>query len=226
MAKHTKRLRILVADDHDLVRRGIRGLLRTQRGWSIVAEAATGREAIQMAKKSRPDLAILDVDMPDLDGLEATRQILEASGDTTVLILTLHGSDLLLRRALEMGARGYVLKSDLPDQLIKAIRTVSRGKQFLAPKATDVMVHAFLRGDVERKASGRLQERPTPRELEILRLLAVGKSNKEIAAELGITVRTAETHRAKIMQKLGFHSLAELIHYAFRQGIVSPSGEC
>ena len=224
MARGTKRLRILVADDHELVRRGIRGQLSARRGWIIVGEAMNGREAVEKASKLKPDIAIVDVSMPDLDGLQATRQIREAAPSTEVVILTMHESDQMVRRVLEAGARGYVLKSDLAAHLVKAVKDVSAGKLFLTPKVSDMVLKGFLKNADQHDSMEHFEVRPTPREVEIIRLLALGKPNKKIAAELGITIRTVETHRAKIMLKLGMHSLAELIHYAIRHKIMSAPG--
>jgi DNA-binding NarL/FixJ family response regulator len=226
MTRATKRLRILVADDHELVRRGIRGLLRARRGWIVVGEAMNGREAVEKANKLKPDVAILDISMPDLDGLQATRQIREAVPTTEVIALTMHESDQMVRRVLHAGALGYVLKSDLATQLVKAVKNVSAGKLFLTPRVSDIVLKGFLTTGNRVHTTGDSQVLPTPRETEIVRLLAEGKSNKEIALELGITVRTVETHRAKIMRKVGVHSLAELIHYAIRHKIfTAPSTE-
>src|ERR1700704_3006224 len=224
MARGTKRLRILVADDHELVRRGIREQLRARRGWIIVGEAMNGREAVEKASKLKPDVAIVDISMPDLDGLQATRQIREAAPSTEVVVLTMHESDQMVRRVLEAGARGYVLKSDLAAHLVKAVKDVSAGKLFLTPKVSDMGLKGLLKTADQHDSKEHFQARPTPREVEIIRLLALGKPNKKIAAELGITIRTVETHRAKIMLKLGMHSLAELIHYAIRHKIMSAPG--
>ena len=224
MTKATKPLRILVADDHELVRRGIRGLLRARRGWTVVGEAMNGREAVEKANRLKPDVAILDISMPDLDGLQATRRIREAVPTTEVVVLTMHESDQMVRRVLDAGARGYVLKSDLATHLVKAVKDVCAGKMFLTPRVSDIVVRGFLATEEESDPTEHSEARPTPREVEIIRLLAEGKANKEIAAKLGITIRTVETHRAKIMLKLGLHSLAELIHYAIRHKIfTSPS---
>jgi DNA-binding NarL/FixJ family response regulator len=222
MTRSAKKLRILVADDHELVRRGIRGLLRIRRGWTVVGEAANGREAVEKATKLKPDVAIVDISMPDLDGLQATRQIREVAPGASVVILTMHESDQMVRRVLEAGALGYVLKSDLATHLVRAVRDVSGGKLFLTPKVSGIVLKGFLKTGSQPGPVEHLQVRPTPREVEIIRLLAEGNSNKKIAADLGITVRTVETHRAKIMLKLGLHSLAELIHYAIRNEIVPP----
>lgn len=217
-----KKLRILIADDHAVVRRGVRGLLRAQRGWRVVSEAANGREAVEKAKKLKPDLAILDISMPDLDGLQVTRQIREALPNAKVLILTMHESDQMVRRVLGAGAHGYVLKSDLAACLVKGVKHISDGKRFLTPKVSAIGLESFLRTESHHQKTQQPQARPTPREMEIIRLLAQGKANKQIAALLGITVRTVETHRATIMVKLGLHSIVELIHYAVRHGVFSP----
>jgi DNA-binding NarL/FixJ family response regulator len=224
MTRGAKRLRILVADDHELVRRGIRGVLRSRRGWTVVGEAMNGREAVEKAGKLKPDVAILDIGMPDLDGLQATRQIREATPNTQVVVLTMHESDQMVRRVLDAGALGYVLKSDLATHLVKAVKNVSGGKLFLTPRVSDIVLKGFLKTGNRPDATEPPQVRPTPREVEVIRLLAEGKVNKEIAAELGITTRTVETHRARIMLKLGLHSLTELIHYAIRHEIFSAPG--
>jgi DNA-binding NarL/FixJ family response regulator len=224
MNRREAKLRILVADDHELVRRGIRGLLCARRGWTVVGEAVNGQEAVEKASKLKPDIAILDISMPDLDGLHATRRIRETVPSTEVVVLTMHDSDQMVRRVLDAGALGYVLKSDLAAHLVKAVKDVSAGKLFLTPKVSDIVLKGFLKTRNQTDLREHLQAQPTPREVEIIRFLAEGKANKEIAAELGITIRTVETHRAKIMLKLGLHSLAELIHYAIRHELFSPPG--
>ena len=219
MAKAKKRL--LIADDHELVRHGIRSVLRAERGWAVVGEAEDGQEAVRKALTLRPDLIILDITMPLLDGLEVTRQIRDGLPDAKVLILTMHESSQMIRRVLEAGARGYVLKSELAAQLVKAAKAVLHGELALSPKVSNLVLSSFLRAPENPKQVDGQEVRPTAREVEILRLLARGKSNKEISVELGITVRTVETHRAKIMSKLGVHSVVELVHYATQHGIVS-----
>jgi DNA-binding NarL/FixJ family response regulator len=219
MTRGTKRLGILVADDHELVRRGIRELLRARRGWTVVGEAMNGREAVEKANRLKPDVAILDISMPDLDGLQATRQIREVTPNTQVVVLTMHESDQMVRRVLDAGALGYVLKSDLAAHLVKAVKNVSAGKLFLTPRVSDIVLKGFLKTGNQPGLAEHSHARPTPREAEIIRLLAEGNPNKKIAAELGITIRTVETHRARIMLKLGLHSLAELVHYAIRHKI-------
>jgi len=224
MTRSTKRLRILVADDHELVRRGIQELLRARGGWKVVAEAVNGLEAVEKASELKPDVAILDISMPDLDGLQATRQIRETAPGTSVVVLTMHESDQMVRRVLDAGALGYVLKSDLAKHLVKAVKNVSAGKLFLTPRVSDIVLKGFLKTGNQPGPTENSRPRPTPREVEIIRLLAEGKANKEIGAELGITTRTVETHRARIMLKLGLHSLTELIHYAIRHEIFSAPG--
>jgi DNA-binding NarL/FixJ family response regulator len=214
-------LRILIADDHELVRRGVRGILQAQRGWKVINEAADGGEALEKARKSKPDVVIVDIGMPNLDGLEATRQIAQAAPQIRILVLTMHESDHMVRRVFEAGALGYVLKSDLAANLVKAVKAVSQGKQFLTPKVSEIVLQSFLNAGKEAHPPTRLTGNPTPRELEIIRLLVDGKTNKEIAAALGITVRTVETHRANIMLKLGVHSISELIRYATRHDLHS-----
>src|SRR5437899_3119829 len=185
MTRPPKKLRIFVADDHELVRHGIRGLLRTRRGWKVVGEAANGQDAVERTSKLKPDVAILDISMPDLDGLQATRRIREAVPTTEVVVLTMHESDQMVRRVLEAGARGYVLKSDLATHLLKAVKHVSAGKLFLTPRVSEIVVRGFLKTGNESDLTEHSQARPTPREVEIIRLLAEGRANKEIAAKLG-----------------------------------------
>ena len=216
-----RKLRILIADDHGLVRRGARTILQAHRGWKVVGEAADGREALEKALKLKPDVLVVDISMPELDGVEVIRQIRKSLAETKVLVLTMHESDHMIRRALDAGANGYLLKSDLIEYLPKAVRAVAENKTFLTPKISEIVLEGFINArnqSEEKKPAG---PRITARELEIIRLLAEGKSNKEVSTQLGITVRTVETHRSKIMLKLGLHSLAELIHYAMRNEIIS-----
>jgi DNA-binding NarL/FixJ family response regulator len=221
MARASKKLRILLADDHELVRRGIRGLLRVRCGWRVVAEAANGQEAVEKTNELKPDVAIMDVSMPRLDGLQATQRIREVSPNTEVVVLTMHESEQMVRRVLDAGALGYVLKSDLSANLVRAVKNVSAGRLFLAPRVSEIVLKGFLRHAIQADPAKQPRARLTSREVEIIRRLAEGKANKVIAADLGIATRTAETHRAKIMLKLGVHSLAELIHYAIRHKIFS-----
>lgn len=219
--KTRSKLRIVVVDDHELVRRGIRNLLETRHGWKVIGEAAGGRDAVDQVKKLKPDILILDITMPDMDGLEATRQLHEARVSTRILILTMHESDQMVRRVLEAGALGYVLKSDMAAQLVRAVEDLAQDKISLTPKVSKIVLDGFLKTQGGLKKAEHSKARPTARERQVIRLLAEGELNKEIAAELGITVRTVETHRARIVAKMGFHSLSDLIRYAIREKIVA-----
>jgi len=219
-----KKLRILLADDHGLVRVGARAVLQSQHGWRVVGEAVNGREAVEKAIELKPDVAVVDIGMPELDGIEVTRQIRTSAPETRVLVLTMHESGQMVRRALDAGASGYLLKSDLTESLAKAVETVADGNRFLPPKVSEIVMEEFLSSTSKNQQGESASTPATPREVEVIRLLAEGKTNKEIAALLGITVRTVETHRAKIMLKLRLHSLAELIHYAVRRGIATVQG--
>jgi DNA-binding NarL/FixJ family response regulator len=213
-----KGLRILLADDHEIVRHGLRRLLEAQPGWEICGEAGSGREAVEKARSARPDVAVLDYSMPELNGVEAARQILEALPKTEVLLLTMHDSEQFLREALEAGVRGFVLKSDAMSEMVAAVRAVSSHERFLSPGASGLALEGFLRG-VE-PGRGPSADGLTPREREVVQLLARGKSNKEVASALDISVKTVEAHRANIMHKLGFTSFSDLVHYAIRNKIV------
>jgi DNA-binding NarL/FixJ family response regulator len=208
-------VRILVADDHPVVRTGLRALLESRSGWQVCAEAANGREAVEKARQLTPDVAVLDIGMPLLNGVEATRQIRKLSPKTEILILTMHDAELLVQEVLEAGALGYILKDDADRNLIAAVDALRRHKPFLSSRVSKAALPA---GGTEGDRSSR--SRLTPRQREILQLLAEGKSNKEVAAVLGITVKTAETHRANIMLKLNFHSITELVRYAVRNKII------
>jgi DNA-binding NarL/FixJ family response regulator len=210
-------LRILVADDHHVVRAGLRTLLETKSGWRVCAEAANGREAVEKARELKPDVAVLDIGMPLLNGIEATRQIRKVSPETEVLILTMHDSEVMIQGVLEAGARGYILKDDADRNLLAAVEALRHHKPYLSSRVFAAALQADLPiGD----ASARPRHRLTPREREILQLLAEGKGNKEIAEFLSISVKTAETHRANIMLKLNFHSITELVRYAVRNHII------
>ena len=228
MKNMRKRLRILIADDHELVRHGIRAVLGAENGWVIIGEATDGLDAVVKAVQLRPDIAILDITMPMLDGLEAARRIRTDAPETKVLVLTMHESDQMVCRVMEAGARGYILKTDLPNQLVRAVKEVLAGRAYLTPKASELVARGIVEEAERSKRSGPelvTELVPlTPREIEVLGLLAAGRSNKEVAAVLGMTVRTAETHRAKIMLKLGLHSLVELVHYAARHGLAEIPG--
>jgi DNA-binding NarL/FixJ family response regulator len=215
-----KPLRILIADDHDLVRRGIRELLQSYPFWSICAEAKTGRDAVAKSEALKPDIAILDISMPDLNGLEATRRIRKASPRTEVLILTMHSSDHLTREILDTGARGYILKSDSARDLAIAIETLANHKPFLTPDATQLILKGFNSGGSIAEGPDLIRDQLTPREREIIQLLAEGKTSKEVATALSIKVKTAETHRSNIMRKLEIHTTSELVRYAIHNQII------
>lgn len=222
------RIRILVADDHEIVRRGLRALLEAQPEWEVVAEAVTGREAVEKAKQTTPEVAILDVGMPDLNGLEATRQLLKALPATEVLILTMHENEQIVREVLDAGARGYVLKSDAGRDLVAAVEALCQHRTFFSSKVSDMLLNSYLRHGDRPADSGLAittespRSRLTAREREIVQLLAEGKSNKEVASALNISIKTAETHRTNIMNKLDLRSITELVRYAVRNNIVEP----
>jgi DNA-binding NarL/FixJ family response regulator len=214
-------LRILLADDHDIVRRGLRELLEQQPGWSVCAEAANGREAVELAREHRPHVAILELTMPELNGLEATRRIRQELPETQVLVFTMHDSEELLRGVLRAGARGYLLKSDAARQLVPAVESLSQRKAFFSGRVSEVLLEGFL--DSERRRSDELgTERLTAREREIVQLLAEGKSNKDVARALDLSVKTVETHRASVMRKLDLHSIADLVRFAIRNHMIAP----
>jgi DNA-binding NarL/FixJ family response regulator len=215
-----RQVRILVADDHSIVRRGVRALLETHRGWRVCGEAATGAEAVKQAKKLRPDVAVVDITMPDLNGFEATRQIRAAAPQTEVLVLTVHESEQALREVLDAGALGYVSKSDLDLNLSAAIESLLRHKPFFSSRVSEMMLERYLKRDVLPKLPGTEPALLTARQREIVRLLAEGKTNKEVALILGISVKTAETHRNNIMRKLQLRSFSHLVRYAIRHNLV------
>jgi DNA-binding NarL/FixJ family response regulator len=213
--------RILVADDHDGVRRGLRELLEAQPGWQVVAEARAGREAVAEAVRTRPDVAVLDVALPELDGLEATRRIRGVLPATEVLALTARPSEWELRAALLAGARGYLPKSDADNRLVAAVAALAEHRSYFTDEIPAELLDAVVRDAAapgERAEGGAL----TAREREVVQLLAEGRGNKEAAEALGISVKTVETHRAAVMRKLGLGSLAELVRYAVRNQIIEP----
>ncbi len=218
-----KKLRILLADDHALLRTGVRGVLENNEAWKVVGEAGKGIEAIAKAKKLKPDLVIVDISLPDIDGLQVARQIREAIPTAKLLVLTMHESDQIVRRAIDAGAHGFVLKSDLTDRLVKAVKDLSLGKRLLIPRSSISESSEQRIANRRSENSKRMDSRITPREVQVIRRLALGRVNKEVALDLGITVRTVETHRAKIMDKLGIHLIAELVHYAIRNNIIPVS---
>lgn len=211
-------LRILVADDHQVVRTGLRTLLESKAGWQVCAEAANGREAVEKASELHPDVAVLDIGMPLMNGVEATRQIRKVSPGTEILILTMHDSEHMIQGVMDAGARGYILKDDADRNLLAAVESLRRHKPYLSSRVSA----AAAAGSSDTDGMERTARRLTPREREIVQLLAEGKSNKEIATYLKISVKTAETHRANIMLKMNFHSVTDLVRYAVKNKIIQP----
>jgi len=210
-------VRILLADDHDVVRHGLRHLLEQQEGWTVCGEASGGRQAVEMARSLQPDVAVLDVTMPDLNGLEATRQIRKASPRTEVLVFTMHESEHLVREVLAAGAKGYMLKSDAARSIVAAVEALAARKPYFNWKVSETILEGFLRAAAAGSEDGTEANEPlTPREREIAQLLAEGRSNKEVATRLDISVKTVETHRASLMRKIGARSVVDIVRYALR----------
>jgi DNA-binding NarL/FixJ family response regulator len=211
-------LRILVADDHEVVRRGLCALLKSHPGWEVCAEASDGREAVEKVRHVKPDVVILDIGMPNLNGLAATRQIVHNDERQRVIILTVTDSEQVIREVLAAGARGFVLKSDAARDLIAAVEAIEKNRTFFTSRVGQIVLTGYLK-------NGQPQAEPvlptlTPREREVVQLLAEGKSTKEVASVLNLSTKTAETHRSNIMRKLGIHSVSELVLYAVRNNIV------
>lgn len=215
------KIRVLIADDHAVVRQGLKALLESEASCTVCGEAASGREAVQLAAKLKPDVAILDVSMPSLNGLEAARQIRKSAGRTEILILTMHDSEQLAHALLSAGVLGYVLKSDVPRDLAAGVESVYHRRPFFTSKVARMVLSGFLRNSSDTQPDGTaIPCSLTAREREIVQLLAEGKSNKEVATVLDVSLKTAETHRANLMRKLGFHSISDLVHYAVRNQII------
>jgi DNA-binding NarL/FixJ family response regulator len=212
-------VRILIADDHELFRRGLAAELTQVPGWVVAGEASNGRDAVELAAALKPDLVVLDLTMPELNGLEAARKIISVNPAARVLILTAHESEQLVREVLSAGAQGYVLKSDAGRILIAALQALLDGRSFFTSNVARMVLDGYLRSE-SRDAS--TPETLSAREREIVQLLAEGNSNKDIARTLKISVKTTETHRSNIMRKMGFGSLPELVRYAIRNKIIEP----
>jgi DNA-binding NarL/FixJ family response regulator len=211
-------LRILVADDHEVVRRGLCALLASHAGWEVCGEASDGREAVEKTKQLKPDVVILDIGMPNLNGLAATRQILRNDSHQKVIILTVTDSEQVIRDVLDAGARGFVLKSDAARDLISAVEALQRDRTFFTSRVGQLVLSGYLKNG--QSPSETTIPTLTPREREVVQLLAEGKSTKEVAAMLSLSTKTAETHRSNIMRKLNIHSVSELVLYAVRNNIV------
>ncbi len=215
------KLRILIADDHEVVRRGLCTLLQSHEGWEICGEAKDGRIAVEKAKQLKPDVVILDIGMPNLNGLVATRQLVQQDPLCKVIVLTITDSDHVIREALDAGARGFVLKSDAARDLVTAVEALQQNRMFFTPRVNDMVLNGFLGGG----RGGVIPATPqlpqlTPREREVIQLLAEGKSSKEVASLLNLSTKTAETHRSNIMRKLGFHSIRDVVVYAVKNNII------
>ena len=215
-----KPIRILLADDHTVMRRGLRLLLESQPGFKVVAEASDGRQAVQQAEETQPDVAVVDIAMPNFSGIEAAQRMIATQPRTAVVILSMHSDEGYVLRALKAGAKGYLLKDTAEGDLIEAIKSVHAGKTFFSPEISRMLVEDYVR-EIRTRGVEDSYDLLTSREREILQLLAERKSNKEIAAALNLSPYTVETHRRNLQEKLNLHSLAELILYAVRKGIVS-----
>jgi DNA-binding NarL/FixJ family response regulator len=214
-------LRILIADDHEVARHGIRALLESHPGWEVCGEAKDGRETVELAESLKPDLILLDIGMPNLNGLEATRQILATSPEAVILILTMHDTDHVVREVLRAGARGFLLKSDAGRDLVAAVEALQRQRTFFTNRVSQMVLDGYLdRDNGDGETSNSSDNILTTREREVIQLLAEGKTSKEVAVALNLSVKTAETHRTNLMRKLDLHSIADLTRYAVRNGIV------
>jgi DNA-binding NarL/FixJ family response regulator len=214
-------LRILIVDDHAVVRRGVRSLLESHADWEVCGEATTGRDAVEQNRRLRPDVVVMDLSLPELNGLDATRHILKDTPETEVVVLTMHHSEELVRDVLQAGARGYVLKSDADENLIAAVENLRRHQPFLTPMVTEFVLDDYVRRR-DGADDGAVRVAVTARVREIIQLVAEGMSNKEAAAKLGISVKTIEAHRANIMRKLHLRTVSDLVRYAIRNKMVQP----
>lgn len=211
----SRKIRVLLADDHAILRKGVKMLLDSQPDMEVVGEAKTGREAITEARRLKPDIVVMDVSMPELNGIEGTRQICEELTHTKVVALSMHKDSVYVREILRAGARGYLLKDSEDDDLIRAIRAVSRGEAFLSPAISDAVLTDY------RKHVSNPVDLLTGREREILTMIADGKTNKEIASNLNLSVYTVESHRGSVMEKLNLHNTGDIVRFALRNGLIS-----
>ena len=215
-------MRILVVDDHDVVRRGLRSVLEAHPGWQICAEATNGRNAVAQAQELNPDVIVMDISMPDMNGLEAARQIKKICPKVEIVMLSVHFSDQLVREIVDAGAKSYILKSDAERDLVIAVEAVANHRSYFTTQVSEMVMDGFRRRDAAPSPQALKRERLTSREREIVQLLAEGRSSKQVATTLGISTKTAETHRANIMRKLEIHSVSDLVRYAVRNQIIEP----
>ena len=215
-------MRILVVDDHDVVRRGLRSVLEAHPGWQICAEATNGRNAVAQAQELNPDVIVMDISMPDMNGLEAARQIKKICPKVEIVMLSVHFSDQLVREIVNAGAKSYILKSDAERDLVIAVEAVANHRSYFTTQVSEMVMDGFRRRDAAPTPQALKRERLTSREREIVQLLAEGRSSKQVATTLGISTKTAETHRANIMRKLEIHSVSDLVRYAVRNQIIEP----
>lgn len=211
--------RVLIADDHEVVRQGIRALIESHAGWEVCAEAVDGKDAIQKVAESKPDLIALDIGMPVMNGLDAAREMLRENPKAKILFLTIYDTDQAVKTAIQIGAKGLILKSDAARELVGAIEVIQRNSNYFSPKVNQAGMGSDLRGNRRSLEKATL----TPRESQVIKLLAEGKSTKDVASLLQLSVKTAETHRSNIMGKLGLHSVSELVLYAVRNNIVQTT---
>jgi DNA-binding NarL/FixJ family response regulator len=217
--KTPSQLRILIADDHEIVRTGLRAVLSSKPGWIVCAEATNGREAVARAEQHLPDIVVMDIAMPEMNGLEATRKIRKLLPKTGIVVFSFHFTDQLVREVVDAGAQAYVLKSDAHQDLLIAVEALAKGRSFFTGRAAKLMID----GASEKGSSTPLMRKGlTSREREVVQLLAEGTSSKEVAAALGITFKTAETHRSNIMRKLSVHSVSEVVRYAVKNKMIEP----
>jgi DNA-binding NarL/FixJ family response regulator len=215
------KLRILLADDHEIVRRGLCALLQKHEGWEVCGEASNGREALEMAKQLKPDVVILDIGMPLLNGLDATRQLLQHDPQFKIIVLTITDADQVIREALDAGARGFVLKSDAARDLVSAVEALQGKRMFFTPRVNDLVLRGFLdKGHAVPRNEPPDLPTLTAREREVTQLLAEGRSSKEVASLLNLSTKTVETHRSNIMRKLSLHSIRDLVVYAIKNNII------
>ncbi len=215
-----KKLRILIADDHGMIRQGVRAVIASRRDWELVGEAVNGRDAVNQARARSPDLVVIDLTMPELNGLDAIREIRSVAPRAAVLVLTMHDSDSLARQVLAAGARGYLLKSDAPEWLAQALDALAAGRTYFTPKVSDLLVGGLAQGG--RKSESVAASRLTPRERQLVQLLAEGRSNKEAATAMNISLSTVETHRRNVMSKLDLRMTSDLVRYAIREKLIEP----